>query len=265
MTITGVPQDLDTGAVQETVPRRPAGRRSVASYLFLPALLAAVLLVLWLWVSGQELDTRERARLNRETIVTATLEHLQLTAVATIIVIAIAIPLGILLTRPLLGGIVRPTIAIFNIGMALPSIGILVLLAIVWDIGFWPVIVALVIYTVLPVLRNTMVGLQQVDAAVIESARGMGMTRSGVLFRIELPLAVPVMMAGIRTALVIMVGTAALATFVAAGGLGGLIVAGINGGRPTITIVGAVLIATLALLVDYVAGIAEELLRPKGT
>lgn len=259
MTITEVRQGLDTGAVQER-----SGRRSAAGYLFIPVLLAAALLVLWLWVRAQELDSREQARLNPETILTATVEHLQLTAVATLIVVAIAVPFGILLTRPFLGAITRPTIAVFNIGMALPSIGILVLLAIVWDIGFWPVIVALVIYTVLPVLRNTMVGLQQVDDAVIESARGMGMTKRRVLLRIELPLAVPVIMAGLRTALVIMVGTAALATFVAAGGLGGLIVAGINGGRPTITITGAVLIATLAVLVDYVAGIAEDLLRPKG-
>jgi osmoprotectant transport system permease protein len=85
-----------------------------------------------------------------------------------------------------------------------------------------------------------------------------------VLLRIELPLAVPVMMAGIRTALVILVGTAALATFVGAGGLGGHIVAGINGNRDTILIVGAVLIAVLALLIDYVAGLAEKLLRPRG-
>lgn len=265
MAVTGVREGLDTGALQETVPRRSVGRRTVAGYLFMPALLAAVLLVLWQWVSSQQLDNREQERLNRETIVTDTIEHLQLTAVATIIVVAIAVPLGILLTRPSLGSITRPTIGVFNIGMALPSIGILVLLAIVWDIGFWPVIVALVIYTVLPVLRNTMVGLQQVDRAVIESARGMGMTRVRVLLRIELPLAVPVMMAGIRTALVIMVGTAALATFVAAGGLGSLIVSGINGGRPTVTITGAVLIATLAVLIDYLAGIAEDLLRPKGT
>lgn len=264
MTITEVREGLDTGAVQETVPRRSLGRRSIAGYLFMPVLLAAVLLVLWLWVSSQQLDNREQERLNRETIVTATIEHLQLTAVATVIVVAIAVPLGIVLTRPSLGAVTRPIIAVFNIGMALPSIGILVLLAIVWDIGFWPVIVALVIYTVLPVLRNTMVGLQQVERAVIESARGMGMTRRRVLLRIELPLAVPVMMAGLRTALVIMVGTAALATFVAGGGLGGLVVAGINGGRPTITITGAVLIATLAVLIDYLAGIAEDLLRPKG-
>jgi osmoprotectant transport system permease protein len=264
MTITEERADLGTGAAQQTTPLRPAGRRSFTSYLFMPAVLGAVLLVLWWWISGKELDTRERARLNSDYLITATLEHLHLTVVATAIVIVIAIPLGILLTRPSLGAITRPSIAVFSIGVALPSIGILVLFAVVWDIGFWPVVVALVIYTVLPVMRNTMVGLQQVDPAVIEAARGMGMTHRGVLARIELPLAVPVTMAGIRTALVIMVGTAALGTFVGAGGLGGLIVAGIGGGRPTITLVGGVLIAVLALLVDYVAGIAEDLLRPKG-
>ncbi|MPZ94287.1 MAG: ABC transporter permease subunit [Propionibacteriales bacterium] len=230
----------------------------------MPVLLGAVLLALYLWVSAKELGGTEQRRLTRESITTGTIEHLQLTAVSTVIVLAIAIPLGVLLTRPVLGRITQPAVAVFNIGQALPTIGLVVLLAVVWDIGFWPVIVALVAYTVLPVLRNTMVGLQQVDPAVIESARGMGMTRLGVLLQIELPLAVPIIMAGVRTALVINVGTATLAAFVDGGGLGTLIVSGTTSGRETITIVGAVLTAVLALLVDYVAGVAEDLIRPKG-
>src|SRR5699024_10964299 len=145
-----------------------------------------------------------------------------------------------------------------------PSIGVVALLAIIWAIGFAPMVVALVAYTTLPVLRNTMVGLQQVDASVIESARGMGMTRIMVLARIELPLAVRVIMAGVRTALTINVGTASLAAFIGAGGLGEVIVAGITQNQQMVTTVGAVLVAVLALLVDYVAGIAEDLLRPRG-
>jgi osmoprotectant transport system permease protein len=140
----------------------------------------------------------------------------------------------------------------------------MVLFAIVWRIGFTPTVVALAAYTTLPVLRNTMVGLTQVDASVIESARGMGMTKLQVLTRIELPLAVPVMMAGLRTALTINVGTATLGAFIGAGALGSLIVSGFSQNRPYITIIGGILVAVLALLVDYVAGIAEDLLRPKG-
>ena len=146
----------------------------------------------------------------------------------------------------------------------MPSIGVVALLAVVWTIGFWPAIVALVAYSALPVLRNTMVGLRQVDAAVIESGRGMGMTKAGVLTRIEIPLAVPVILAGIRTALVINVGTATLGTFINAGGFGDIINAGLVQNRQLVTIVGSVLTAVLALLVDYVAGIAEDVLRPRG-
>ena len=109
-----------------------------------------------------------------------------------------------------------------------------------------------------------MVGLRQVDRSVIESARGMGMTKTAVLFRIELPLAIPIMLAGIRTALVITVGTAALATFIGAGGLGDLIQVGISLNRLPVLITGAVLTSVLALLIDWLAGVAEDVLRPKG-
>jgi len=248
-------------AVEATSRFRPRG---LIGYLFMPALLGAVLLALYVWVSNKELDSIESRLLSAEAIRTEVLRHLQLTVVSTVLVLLIAIPAGIILTRPLLGRITRPAIAVFNIGQALPTIGIIALFALVWDIGFWPVIVSLVAYTVLPVLRNTMVGLQQVDSSVIESARGMGMTRRAVLLRIELPLAVPIMMAGVRTALVINVATATLATFVAGGGLGDIITGGFATGRDVVIITGAVLTAVGALLVDYVGGIAENVLRPKG-
>lgn len=230
----------------------------------MPAALAAVLLVLWAWVAGQDLDSIEQRRANLSFVTNAVVEHVTLTLVSTLIVLVIAIPAGIMLTRPWARGIAPPTIAVFNIGVAIPSIGLIAIFSIVWDIGFWPAIAALVAYAALPVLRNTMVGLRQVDAAVIESARGMGMSKSAVLARIEIPLAVPVMLAGIRTAMVINVGTAALATFIAAGGLGGILVVGITQGRQLLTILGAVLIAVLALLIDYLAGLVEDVLRPRG-
>lgn len=230
----------------------------------MPVALAVVLLALWAWVASRDLDTIEQRRANLSFLTNATREHVSLTLVSTLIVLVIAIPVGIVLTRPWARAIIPPTIAVFNIGVAIPSIGLIAIFALVWNIGFWPAIAALVAYAALPVLRNTMVGLQQVDAAVIESARGMGMSKSAVLARIELPLAVPVMLAGIRTAMVINVGTAALATFIGAGGLGGVLVVGINQGRELLTIVGAVLIAVLALLIDYLAGLAEDALRPRG-
>jgi osmoprotectant transport system permease protein len=238
--------------------------RSLGGYLFMPVLLLATLVALFLWVSSRELSSGEQRRLNAESILANVREHVSLTVVSTILVLLIAIPLGIVLTRSFARTITPPAIAVFNIGQAVPSIGVVALLATVWDIGFWPVVAALVAYTTLSVLRNTMVGLQQVDASVIESARGMGMTKRAVLTRIELPLAVPVIMAGLRTALTINVGTATLAPFVGAGGLGELIVAGITQDQQLILVVGAVLVAVLALLIDYLAGIAEEKLRPRG-
>ena len=102
------------------------------------------------------------------------------------------------------------------------------LLAIWLGFGFWTAILALCLYAILPVLRNTIVGLQGVDPTLVEAGRGMGMSSVAVLGRVELPLAVPVIMAGIRTALVLVVGTATLATFINAGGLGSLITAGIS-------------------------------------
>lgn len=246
-----------------TAPPRSRGR-SLWRYLFMPLLLTVILVVLYFYVQGQELSSGEANRLNSEAILAATWEQIELTVVSSALVLAIALPMGILLTRPFARSITPPAIAAFNIGQAIPSIGLIVLLAVVWDIGFLPMVVALVAYTVLPVLRNTMVGLRQVDASVIEAARGMGMTKRAVLARIELPLAVPIIMAGLRTALTINVGTATLGALVGAGTLGKLIVAGIVQNRQLIVVVGAILVAALALLVDYLASIAEEQLRPRG-
>jgi osmoprotectant transport system permease protein len=232
--------------------------------LITPLLLAAALLALFLWVDGQELDSIERRRVNIDFILTATQRHVELTLVSTALVLLIAVPMGVLLTRQFARRITPPAIALFNIGQAMPSIGLVVLLSLIWTIGFWPSIVALVAYSALPVLRNTMVGLQQVDESIIESARGMGMSKPGVLLKIEMPLAVPVILAGIRTALVLNVGTATLAVFINGGGLGQIITTGIVQGRELVTIVGSVLVAVLALSVDYVASLIEDILRPKG-
>ncbi len=230
----------------------------------MPVLLALVLLLTYFEVNRRDLDSTESKRLAFNFIVARTVEHLILTAYSTVLVLVIAIPVGILLTRSFARPITPVAIAFFNIGQAVPTIGLLLIFAIVWNIGTVPTVVALAAYTTLPVLRNTMVGLTQVDASVIESARGMGMTKLAVLTRIELPLAVPVIMAGLRTALTINVGTATLGAFVGAGGLGSLIVSGFSSNHPFITIVGGILVAVLALLVDYLAGIAEDVLRPRG-
>jgi osmoprotectant transport system permease protein len=177
----------------------------------------------------------------------------------------LAVSVGILLTRPFARRVSAPIVGIANIGQAVPSIGLLAILAIVWTGGFWPAVVALVAYSFLAILRNTMVGLRQVDRSTIEAARGMGMTKTAVLFRIELPLAVPIILAGIRTALIINVGTATLTTFTGAGTLGELINNALRLGREdTVLVVGSGLTAILALFVDWLASVAEDILRPRG-
>jgi osmoprotectant transport system permease protein len=251
-------------AMGAPVEGRRARRRSSWGYLFMPLLITAALVGLYLIGQNRTYSTGERRRLNAANIRTDTWEHVELTVVSTVLVLLIAIPLGVLLTRTFATLITPPILAVFNIGQATPSIGVIALLAIVYSIGFKAAVIALVIYTVIPVLRNTMVGLRQVDENVIEAARGMGMTKLAVLLRIELPLAVPIIMAGLRTALTINVGTATLAAFIGAGGLGELIIAGFVQNKQFITVVGGVLVACLALLIDYLAAIAEEQLRPRG-
>lgn len=260
-------KSLGTEAAAPEVALAPVRieRTGLRSYLFMPVVLALVLLGLYLYISSQELDTIEERSLNREFLLDKTWEHIQLTVVSTVLVILIAVPLGVLLTRDFAGALRPFFLGIANIGQAVPTIGVLALLAVGFNFLFFKAaIVGLVAYTVLPVLRNTMVGLQQVDENVLEAGRGMGISKMGVLTRIELPLAVPIILAGVRTALVINVGAATLAAYIAAGGLGSVLVAGLSTNRITVQITGAVLTLVLALFIDYLAGIAEDVLRPKG-
>ncbi|KAA0976122.1 ABC transporter permease [Paeniglutamicibacter gangotriensis] len=226
--------------------------------------ILAALVALLAWVFNAELSDTERTTLASATLWGYTVEHLQLTAVAALIVLVIAIPLGIVLTRPALRRLTGPVMAIANIGQAAPAVGLVVLLAFWLGFGFWASVGALVLYAILPVLTNTMVGLKQVDERLVEAGRGMGMSSMAVLFRVELPLAVPVMLSGIRTALVLLVGTATLAAFINGGGLGILIITGVNLNLTVVLVVGSLLVALLALLIDWLGRVVEQLARPKG-
>jgi osmoprotectant transport system permease protein len=191
--------------------------------------------------------------------------HLYLTAWSTVLVILIAVPLGIFLTRPRYKRFSGPVLTFASSGQAIPAYGLLALFYMWLGTGQLPAISALVLYAILPVLRNTIVGLEQVDQAVIEAGRGMGMSKAQALRRIELPLSVPVILAGVRTALVINVGMAALAVFIGGGGLGETILSGLKLQRDIATFEGAAIVAMLALAIDWVAAVAERFLRPKGT
>ena len=228
-------------------------------------LLVAVAFGLWVWWRlTADLDTIESRQLAWGTLGSLTWRHVELTLVTTGFVLASAIPLGVLLTRRGFNRAAPLVVGIANIGQAAPAIGLVVLCAIWLGFNFWTAILAFTLYGVLPVLRNTIVGLQGVDPTLVEAGRGMGMSAVAVLFRIELPLAVPVIMAGVRTALVLVVGVASFATFINAGGLGALIQTGITLFRTSVLVTGGLLIALLALLVDWAGRVLETVARPKG-
>ncbi len=262
------PAEVDAGSAQPG--RRPDASAGAARggglrhYLAMPVALLIASVLLYLWVHGQRLDSIEGRVLNATVIWQSVIRHLELVVVSTVIVIAIAVPTGVLLTRPFARLLVPVIVGVANIGQTVPSLGVLVILALLFGIGFKYAIVALALYAFLPVLRNTMVGLRQVDPAVIEAGRGMGLTKRAVLWKIELPLSIPIMLAGVRTAMVINVGTAAIAVLTNAGGLGTIIYTGIVQSRQTVLVAGSIMTAILALFVDYLAGVAEEVLSPRG-
>jgi osmoprotectant transport system permease protein len=186
-----------------------------------------------------------------------TLQHIALTAAALLLGVAVGVPLGLWLTR-------RPRWAPAVLGAAgvlqtVPSIALLGFLIPLLGIGPAPAILALFLYSLLPIVRNTVAGIRGVAPAVVEAARGLGFTDGQVLRRVELPLALPVLMAGIRTATVINVGVATLAAYVAAGGLGEFIFGGIALNNPAMILAGAIPAAGLALAFDAGLGALEKL------
>lgn len=244
--------------------RAPRSSRPPLGLFGIPVLVAVVMIGWLIWRLNADLDSVVMRTMNWSSMGAFLWQHIKLTIVGTVLVMVVAIPLGIALTRPRLRRFSAPVVAFANGGQAAPSIGLLVLLAMWLGFGFWTAILALGIYAILPVLQNTITGLNGVDHTLTEAGRGMGMSAAAVLLRIEIPLAVPVIMSGVRTALVLMVGTASLATFINAGGLGIYITTGVNLFRNELLITGAILIAALALMIDWVGRVLEYAVRPKG-
>lgn len=217
------------------------------------------------WVFTSDLDAVEAAQLTTSNIVSLTRQHVLITLTVAAIVLVVGVPLGVLVTRPWARWLSPVVVGIANVGQAAPAVGLLVLLYLATGrAGFWTGVLPLAIYALLPVLRNTVLGLQQVDPMLKEAGRGCGMSTGAVLRRIELPLAVPYVLAGLRTALVLAVGTATLVFLVSGGGLGILIDTGYKLDRTSILVVGAVLAVALALLVDWLGAVAETFLAPRG-
>lgn len=189
-------------------------------------------------------------------------EHVTMSAASTLVAALIALPVGIALGHFGRGGTLA--INVSNIGRAVPSFAVLVFALELFGIGAPPAFIALVALGIPPMVTNTFVGMQEVDADVREAARGMGLNGFQVLFGVELPLAIPLIMAGIRTSAVNIVATATLAALVAWGGLGRFIIDGFSQQDNVQIFAGALLVALLAIATELVLALAQFLLTPAG-
>lgn len=199
-----------------------------------------------------------------QSVIEFTAEHLELVIVSSLITIPGGLAFGILVTRSEFRELLPLVNNLVNSGQTVPTIAIVAIMAPIIGFGFWPAIIALIAYGLLPVVRNTIAGLEGVDRFIIDSAKGMGLTPAQILYRVELPIASRVIMAGIRTSMVINVGTATLGAFVGSGGLGTPIASGLSMSIDAFVLLGALPAALLAILVDYILGRIEYVITPRG-
>src|ERR1700732_1922180 len=196
---------------------------------------------------------------HRAEILDATATHMTLVLIAMVIAILIAVPLGmVIVQRPTLRNIALGIASVFQTIPSLALFGFLIPIPFIGGIGRRTAIVALVLYALLPILRNTYVGLTGVDPAVLEAAEGMGMTQSQILWRVRLPLARAVILAGIRTATIITIGVATIAAAIGAGGLGTFIFRGVAMVSDAVILAGAIPAALLAIAADLLLAWLER-------
>jgi osmoprotectant transport system permease protein len=191
-------------------------------------------------------------------------QHLKLVGISAALAIATAVPLGILITRPKFKKYDWAVMNFANIGQTVPSLAILALVMSYFGLGWQTAIFALWFNSLLPILRNTVAGIENVNPLIIDAGKGMGMTSKQVFFKLEVPNAMYAIMAGIRTSVVINVGTAALAFLIGGGGLGDLIFTGISLYDTGIMLSGAIPVIMLAILLDFLLGRFEKVIIPRG-
>ncbi len=190
--------------------------------------------------------------------------HLEMVVISEAIAIAIGVPLGILVTRRGFRWSSHPVIGGASVGQSVPSLAVIAIMAPIIGWGFNSAVVALVIYGLLPILRNSYTGILNIDPSIVEAARGMGMTRGQIARKIELPLALPVIMAGIRISTVITVGTAELAVLVGGGGLGLITLRGVYSQQVLLILQGAAPTAALAIILGFILSRIENLMTSRG-
>jgi osmoprotectant transport system permease protein len=189
-------------------------------------------------------------------------QHIMLTVMAVLVAVAIGVPIGILITKN--KKLASPVIGVANVIQAVPSLALLGFLIPVLGIGSTPAIVMVFLYSLLPIVKNTYTGLANINPDMLEAAKGMGMTKSQMLRRVQLPLALPVIMAGIRIAAVTAVGLMTIAAFIGAGGLGYMVFTGVQTVNNNMILAGAIPACILALFMDFVIGKVENIVTPEG-
>lgn len=197
-------------------------------------------------------------------LVAALWEHVEIVLIAEAIAIAVAVPIGLLLSRRFFRRGAPILSAITSIAQTVPTLGLVAVFSILMGLGLRSAIVALAVYTLLPIVRNTYAGLTAADPKVKEAARGMGMSAWQVLWRVEMPLAVPLIMAGIRTSAVLNVGSAAVAGMIGAGGLGEIIMTGVSLRFVEMILQGAAPTAALAIVLDRLLDEVARWATPRG-
>lgn len=195
-------------------------------------------------------------------LISKTIEHFYISIIALLIAIVVAVPLGILLSKTTRTANVVLTIA--GVLQTIPTLAVLAIMIPIFGVGKTPAIVALFIYVLLPILNNTVLGVKNIDKNVIQAGQSMGMTKMQLMKDVELPLALPLIISGIRLSSVYVISWATLASYVGAGGLGDLVFNGLNLYQPPMIISAAILVTLLALIVDFLLSLVEKWAVPKG-
>lgn len=197
-------------------------------------------------------------------------DHLSITFVAVTIAVILGVAIGIYICGRGREHIADSVLYLAEIMMTVPSLalfGLLILLLSAIGIKSWgvlPATIALVLYGLLPILRNTYTAIKSVDPAMVEAGRGMGMTETEIVLKVELPLAAPVIMAGVRNSAILLIGIATIAAFIGSGGLGVPIFRGLTNMRPDLILIGGILVSLMAFIVDGLLALLEKLVTPKG-
>ena len=199
---------------------------------------------------------------NWSELVTKTGEHFYISIVALLIAVVVAVPIGIFLSK--LKRTSNFVLMIAGVLQTIPTLAVLAIMIPIFGVGKTPAIVALFIYVLLPILNNTVLGVQNIDKNIKEAGTSMGMTRFQLMKDVELPLALPLILGGIRLSAVYVISWATLASYVGAGGLGDFVFNGLNTYDPLMIVSAAILVTLLALIVDFILSLVEKWAVPKG-